>query len=103
MVTPEQTQIGDRTRGPLWHEAFGDLPEASQDRVCALGVHKHRRPLWSERGPSPKFVQPSCTATTDRIQVGEMLLHEAVEAYKKEGPKFVQHLVAKLKARVKDS
>jgi hypothetical protein len=32
-----------------------------------------------------------------------MLLHEAVEAYKKEGPKFMQRLVAKQKARIKDS
>jgi hypothetical protein len=32
-----------------------------------------------------------------------MLLHEAVEAYKKEGRKFVQRLVAKQKARIKDS
>jgi hypothetical protein len=30
-------------------------------------------------------------------------LHEAVEAYKKEGPKFMQRLVAKQKARVQDS
>ena len=30
-------------------------------------------------------------------------LHEGVEAYKKEGPKFMQLLVAKQKARVKDS
>lgn len=35
-------------------------------------------------------------------QVCEMLLHEGVEAYKKEGPKFMQRLVAKQKARVKD-
>jgi hypothetical protein len=48
-------------------------------------------------------VQPGCTATTNRIQVGEMLLHEAVEAYQKEGPKFMQRLVAKQKARVQDS
>ncbi|MGB9072993.1 MAG: hypothetical protein WCC22_10015 [Terriglobales bacterium] len=40
--------------------------------------------------------------TTNRIRVGEMLLHEGVEAYKKEGPKFMQRLVAKQKARVKD-
>jgi hypothetical protein len=32
-----------------------------------------------------------------------MRLHEGVEAYQKEGPKFVQRLVAKPKARVKDS
>jgi len=55
------------------------------------------------RAPIPKFVQPGCTATTNRIQVGEMLVHEGVEAYKKEGPKFMQRLVAKQKARVKDS
>jgi hypothetical protein len=36
-------------------------------------------------------------------QVCEMLLHEGVEAYKKEGSKFMQRLVAKQKARVKDS
>jgi hypothetical protein len=36
-------------------------------------------------------------------QVCEMLLNEGVEAYKKEGPKFIQRLVAKQKARVKDS
>jgi len=31
-----------------------------------------------------------------------MLLYEGVEAYKKEGPKFIQRLVAKHKARAKD-
>ena len=36
-------------------------------------------------------------------QICEMLLREGVEAYKKEGPKFIQRLVAKQKARVKDS
>jgi hypothetical protein len=36
-------------------------------------------------------------------QICEMLLNEGVEAYKKEGPKFMQRLVAKQKARVKDS
>ena len=35
-------------------------------------------------------------------QVCEMLLYEGVEAYKKEGPKFMQRLVAKQKTRVKD-
>lgn len=32
-------------------------------------------------------------------QVCEMMLREGVEAYKKEGPKFMQRLVAKQKAR----
>lgn len=36
-------------------------------------------------------------------QVCEMLLNEGVEAYKKEGPKFIQRLVAKQKAKAKDS
>jgi hypothetical protein len=36
-------------------------------------------------------------------QVCEMLLYEGVDAYKKEGPKFIQRLVAKQKARVKES
>jgi hypothetical protein len=44
----------------------------------------------------------------NRIQIGGMLLQEGVEAYKveaykKDGPKFIQRLVAKEKARVKDS
>ena len=48
-------------------------------------------------------MHPGCTATTNRIQVGEMLLHQGVEAYKKEGPNFTQRLVAKQKVLVKDS
>lgn len=36
-------------------------------------------------------------------QVCEMLLNEGVEGYKKEGSKFIQRLVAKQKARVKES
>lgn len=35
-------------------------------------------------------------------QVCEMLLYEGVEAYNKEGPKFIQRLVSKQKTRVKD-
>ena len=58
--------------------------------------------VWSSV-PSPKFVHPGCTATTRRIPVGEILLREGVRAYKKVGPKFMQRLVAKQKARVKDS
>jgi hypothetical protein len=37
-----------------------------------------------------------------RSQVCELLLSEGVQAYKKEGPKFMQRLVAKQKARVKE-
>lgn len=34
-------------------------------------------------------------------QICEMLLHEGVETYKKEGSKFMQRLVAKQKLRTK--
>jgi len=36
-------------------------------------------------------------------QVCEMLLNEGVEAYKKEGPRFIQRLVAKQKAKITES
>ena len=36
-------------------------------------------------------------------QVCELLLSDGVQAYKNEGPKFMQRLVARQKARVKDS
>ena len=36
-------------------------------------------------------------------QVCELLLTEGVQAYKKEGSKFMQRLVARQKARVKDA
>lgn len=35
-------------------------------------------------------------------QVCELLLSEGVQTYMKEGPKFIQRLVAKQKSRVKD-
>jgi hypothetical protein len=35
-------------------------------------------------------------------QVCELLLSEGVQVYKKEGPKFIQRLVAKQKHRIKD-
>lgn len=34
-------------------------------------------------------------------QVCEMLLYEGLDAYKREGPKFIQRLVAKQKSRAK--
>jgi hypothetical protein len=37
------------------------------------------------------------------VRVCELLLSEGLQAYKKEGPKFMQRLVAKQKTRVKDS
>ena len=44
-----------------------------------------------------------CATRLHSDEVGEVLLHEGVDSYKKEGPKFMQRLVAKQKARVKDS
>lgn len=41
----------------------------------------------------------SCRSSMkNRIEVGEMVRREVVETYKKEGPKFMQRLVAKQKA-----
>ena len=52
--------------------------------MCANGCHP--RSVFAavivvigrewDRTPTPKFVQPSCTTTTNRIQVSEMLAHE---------------------------
>ncbi len=53
-----------------------------------------------ERRTEPQVCATRLPATTNRIQVGEMLLHEAVEAYKKEGSKFMQRLLAKQKTSV---
>jgi len=36
-------------------------------------------------------------------QICELLLSEGVQTYRKEGPKFMQRLVAKQKSRIKDS
>ena len=38
---------------------------------------------------------------SNRVQICGLPLGEDVQAYKKEGPKFMQRLVAKQKARVK--
>jgi hypothetical protein len=69
------------------HARFGFNPcptVASTNAAVIAGIGFE----WN-RVPSPKFVHPGCTVTTNRIQVGEMLLHEGVEAYKKEGSKFM--------------
>jgi hypothetical protein len=36
-------------------------------------------------------------------QVCELLLSEGVQVYKKDGPKFIQRLVTKQKARIKEA
>jgi hypothetical protein len=67
--------------------------------------------LESYRGRLTEFrVDQSLRQDIERIaedeqrtitQVCEMLLHEGVEAYKKEGSKFMQRLIAKQKLRTK--
>jgi hypothetical protein len=72
------------------------------------------RPLllvfWTRKGVFVFRVDQSLRQDIERIaedeqrtitQVCEMLLHEGVEAYKKEGSKFMQRLVAKQKLRTK--
>jgi hypothetical protein len=49
--------------------------------------------------PRPPSVSHAEEEQRTITQVCEMLLYEGVEAYKKEGPKFVQCLVAKQKVR----
>ena len=51
--------------------------------------------------PSSLLIQGIANSEARSIsQVCELLLSEGVQAYKKEGPKFMQRLVAKQKARV---
>jgi hypothetical protein len=50
--------------------------------------------------PNSEWTNPEDEQRTI-TQVCEMLLHEGVEAYKKEEPKFMQRLVAKQKLRTK--
>lgn len=71
--------------------------------LAATNANASCRRLFWGWVPFHEFVQPGCTAMTNRIQVREMPLFEGVEGYKKEGPKFMQRLVAKQKARTKDS
>jgi len=64
----------------------------------------HRNGAGQDKLPSA--CPPTVWAHADEelrtiTQVGEMQLHEGVEACKKERSKFMQRLVAKQKARVK--
>ena len=76
-----------------------------------LGDHAHTYILVVAKTEFVAFrVAPDLKRELQRIsddeqralsQVCEMLLHEGVEAYKKDGSKFIQRLVAKQKTRVK--
>ena len=72
---------------------------------------KHRISVVARTGFLVFRVDPALRRDIQRIadeeqrtitQVCEMLLNEGVEAYKKEGNEFIQRLVAKQKARIKD-
>ncbi len=58
----------------------------SQSRLRQVGSHIGGRTQEEQR-----TITQSC----------EMLLYEGIEAYKKEGPKFMQRLIAKQKLRTK--
>ena len=71
---------------------------------------KHRISVVARTGFLVFRVDPALRQDVQRIadeeqrtitQVCEMLLYEGVDAYKKEGPKFMQRLVAKQKLRAK--
>ena len=66
---------------------------------CKHGSAKTKFRSALPRPPSGSYADAEHGTIT---QVCEMLLHEGIEAYKKEGPKLMQRLVAKPKARVKD-
>ena len=91
----------------------GDEVILRHSTTILLGDHAHSYILVVAKTEFVAFrVAPDLKRELQRIsddeqralsQVCEMLLYEGVEAYKKEGPKFIQRLVAKQKARVKDS
>jgi hypothetical protein len=88
------THIGNRQEKGVQLQAKHRISEVARTGFLALRVDPAlRRDIQRIAG------EEQWTIT----QVCEMLLNEGVEAYKKEGPKFMQRLVAKQKARVKDS
>jgi antitoxin VapB len=61
------------------HARFGfnlywSVAPANAAVIVGIGLERNRV-------PSPRFVHPGCTVTTNRIQVGEMLLHEERRVY----------------------
>jgi len=67
-------------------------------RIASMVIVKTNPSRFRRRGET--F---SRTADEEQTIIRKMLLQEGVEASKKEGPKFMQRLVAKQKARVKES
>src|ERR1035438_9584313 len=65
---------------------FQPLP----DRDSHQRGHTRRHWSWVEQDhPATSLCTRVAQMTTNRLQVGEMLRCEVVEAYKKEGPKFM--------------
>ena len=64
----------------------------------------HRVPEWICNDYITKPIHEIANREARSLsQICELLLSEGVQAYRKEGPKFLQRLVAKQKARIKDS
>jgi hypothetical protein len=88
------THIGNRQEKGVQLQAKHRISEVARTGFLALRVDPAlRRDIQRIAGEEQSTI----------TQVCEMLLNEGVEAYKKEGPKFIQRLVAKQKAKVKDS
>ena len=78
--------------------------ESLQPQYCPTRTsRKYFLAFWVARNSSVSSKRIADDYRRALSQVCEMLLYEGVEAYKKEGPKFLQRLVAKQKAKVKDS
>jgi hypothetical protein len=65
---------------------------ASNMRICFFGSARTQESYFNGRPLTSSGLSP---------KICEMLLYEGVEAYKKDGPKFIQRLVAKQKLRTK--
>jgi hypothetical protein len=67
-------------------------------------IYMDQYKFWLSLGFRQSEIQGIADSEARSIsQVCELLLSEGVQVYKKEGPKFMQRLVAKQKSRVKDS
>ena len=69
---------------------------APKKRLSQGGLHRRKRSNSRHLGA----FSPTAAATPG--PVCEVLLSEGVQAYKKEGPKFLQRLVTKQKAAMQD-
>ena len=84
-------------------------PKVSSQKSRGEKLLRLLKSLWVWRPNSAKVsiglleAKASREPLQTRVQICGPPLREGVQAYKKEGPKFMQRLVAKQKARVQDS